>query len=671
MPSIRKTLPIILALLTMCAGSARAELAAVSGKAAAGNPNALTEVLAGGNPADVAVSLAHGFPVWYRDTNNVKLELCLDKPNAGITPCVTAEPFTGAPISFPNNFGPEAFWWMATAFTTYDSRLNGALVSGGDLLLVLALEAAFANDIVDDTQQVAFGRIRIRMNVPVPGTYRVTHPYGTTDYVVAAAGAGREINQTQDLGILTPQNFLTVLPIGPDPATIVPLPGFPAIDSGIISSAATNIGPFLRPTATPYNPATHLGGPLVVGTNRYLGEPGLEITPITQPIVAGPPNATPQPPVFTVELINPPANFFLNAVDNTQIITLNQFQVMGKMFNDAPNVAPVAVADIAATAKNTPVTIDVAANDTDVVAMDPADPFNPANPLNTNVHGINPQAVGIFVSPADIRRTVSFTTAAGGTVSRFTNLATGRATFTYTPASGFTGVDSFQYVVQDTGGLVSAPATVTVTVEDLGLTRADYRSRFGKWRIEGTSSDITANSVTIHGGPRAFLSGSTAARGRLGLKVTPSAISYRISLDTPPATAPTRIDIRLDAADGPAIFTLYDSTFDGPIGSVRSGTLTSANLQPRFANGVGTFAEAIARIENGTTFVTVRTSATPGGAGELSGRLTRPVVGTATVGANGKWTFLGKSVVSPGPFGSVSATSSNGISTGGVGLNLR
>lgn len=670
MPSMKKTYPIILALMALCSGPAGAEIAAVSGKPAAGNPNVLTEVLAGGNPADVAVSLAHGFPIWYRDSNNVKLELCLDKPSAGITPCVTAEPFTGAPISFPNNFGPEAFWWLANAFTTYESRLNGAVVGGGDALLVLALEAGFTNGIVDDTQQAAFGRIRIRLNVPVAGTYRVTHPYGTVDYVVSVADAGREINQSQDLGILTPQNFLTVLPNGPDPATIVPLPGFPAINSGIVSSAPANVGPFLKPTATPYNAATHLGGPLIVGTNRYIGEPGPEITPIIQTLAAAP-TATPQPPVFTVELLNPPANFFLNAANNSQIITLNQLQVMGKVFNEAQNIAPVAVNDIAATPKNTAVNIDVTANDTDPVAMNPANPFDPADPLNTNVYGINSQAIGIFVSPADIRRTASFTTAGGGTVSRFSNVATGKSTFIYTPATGFTGVDTFQYVVQDGGGLVSAPATVTVTVEDLALSRAEYRPRFGKWRIEGTSSDTTANSVTIHGGPRAFLSGSTAAQGRIGMKVTPNAITYRLSFETPPATAPTRIDIRLDAADGPAIFTLYDSAFDGPLGSVRSGTLTSANLQPRFANGVNTLADAITRIENGTTFVSVRTSASPTGGGELSGRLTRPVVGTAPVGVNGRWTFLGKSRFSPGPFGSVSATSSNGINTGGVTLNLR
>lgn len=38
-------------------------------------------------------------------------------------------------------------------------------------------------------------------------------------------------------------------------------------------------------------------------------------------------------------------------------------------------------------------------------------------------------------------------------------------TFTYTPSEGKSGKDSFTYVVTDAGGNVSAPATVTVTVE--------------------------------------------------------------------------------------------------------------------------------------------------------------------------------------------------------------
>lgn len=672
MPKMRISALIAFGLLVMCSGQVQAELTAVSGKPLSGAPNVLTEIPVGGNPSAVAVSLAHGFPIWYKDANNIKLELCLDKPNAGITPCLTAEPFTGAPISFPNNFGPEAFYWMASTFATYNSRLNGTVIPiAGDALLVLALEGAFASGIIDDTQQVAFGRIRVRLNVPVPGTYRVTHPYGRTDYVVTAVDAGREINQTQDVGIVTPHNFVTALEQGPDPDQI-PLPiGFPATNAGIVSEDATNVGPFLRPSTTPYNGLTHVGGPLRIGTNLYLGDSGSDAIHIVQPIVAGPPDSTPRPPVFTVELLNPPANFFLNGDTNTQILSFDQFQVMGKVFNDSANLVPTAVNDTAATARNTPVSIDVLANDNDPVGMDPADPFNPANPANTNVHGINPQAIGIYVAPNDIRRTAPFTTAQGGIVSRFTTLGTGKTTFIYTPPPGYTGDDSFQYVVQDTGGLISAPATVTVTVENLGITKAEYRPRIGKWHIAGTSSDTTANTVTVLGGPRAFLAGSTGARGSLGLKTSPTGIDYRLVLDPLPASAVSRIDIRLHGADGPAIFTLYDSRFNGAFSSPRSGRLTTANLQSQPADGVISLGDAIARVLSGSAYISVRTTSVPTGSGELSGRISRPVIGTAPVGTDGRWALPVKSKASPGPLGTVSVTSSNGISSGTVDLTLR
>ena len=188
---------IALLLLLVPATHAFALLAAVSGKPAAGNPNQLTEVLPGGDPDNVAVSLAHGFPLWYRDQNGVKLELCLDQPattvTGTVTPCLTAEPFAGFPISFPTNFGSEAFWWNATAVGVFTSLLNGVPATGGDILVVAALEASFGNALgnPEENQQVAFGRIRLRANVPVAGTYRLTHPYGTRDYVVTAVAAGR------------------------------------------------------------------------------------------------------------------------------------------------------------------------------------------------------------------------------------------------------------------------------------------------------------------------------------------------------------------------------------------------------------------------------------------------------------------------------------------------
>jgi uncharacterized repeat protein (TIGR01451 family) len=91
---------------------------------------------------------------------------------------------------------------------------------------------------------------------------------------------------------------------------------------------------------------------------------------------------------------------------------------------------PIAVNDTATTSANTPIGVNLIAND---------------NPVDTP---INPASVVVTAPPA----------AEGSVVNN------GNGTVTFTPAAGFTGVSSFTYTVQDVGGLTSAPATVQVTV---------------------------------------------------------------------------------------------------------------------------------------------------------------------------------------------------------------
>jgi uncharacterized repeat protein (TIGR01451 family) len=91
---------------------------------------------------------------------------------------------------------------------------------------------------------------------------------------------------------------------------------------------------------------------------------------------------------------------------------------------------PLAINDTATTTVNTPIGVNLIAND------DPVD------------SPINPASVVVTAPPA-----------AQGTV-----VNNGDGTVTFTPAPGFTGVSSFTYTVQDVGGLTSAPATVQVTV---------------------------------------------------------------------------------------------------------------------------------------------------------------------------------------------------------------
>lgn len=660
---------LVLAATLGAALQAHAVLEGVSGKPVPATlPFAnLTTVRAGGAPGDVAISLANGFPIWYRDAGGTKLELCLDNRPAvvgakTVLPCLTSEPFITSPISFPNNFGTEAQYWSASAFTTFTSTLNGQPAGGGSVLLETALEAGFLNLVPADGQQSVFARIRLRIDIPVTGTYRVTHPFGTRDYVVGALDLEREINQTQDIGLLSPLDFARALANGPDPGGAVLPEGFPAVNSGIVSSAATTIGPFLKPTA-PFATGDLTGGPAAVNGSLYLAlpaelpAPAAPELPIVQAVTPGPFGAA-----FTVQLLDPPAGFFLNGADSSQTIQITAFEVSGKLFNDGPNTPPTANSDTAGTAINTPVAIDVVANDVDTVTAE-------------NVHGINPQAMALYSGTEVLRPLDSVTTANGATVRRFTNIATGRSTFTYTPAPGFAGVDTFQYVVQDHGGLISAPAPVTVTVENQGITRAEYRPKIGRWRIEGLSSDTDNNMIALFAEPRAFLSGSetvppvtVAAVGTVSLKATAGAIDYLLNIEPMPTTPITRIHIHVAGGGDPIIFTLFNS-LDGAFTNPLTGTLSVFDLQPRPANGINTFADAVAAIRAGNAYVDVHTSGNPGG--ELRGAVVSPQIGTAEVKPDGTWIFKGKSKASPAALQNINAVSSNGNVIFGFPLTVR
>ena len=170
----------------------------------------------------------NGYPLWFKDTNNVRLELCLDP---GDSNCIMGDlPNPGQPVSFPDNFPDEAFWSVA------DSSIDAG--GGDEALLVTATEAAFgtADGLPAKGGQISFGRIRIRAAGLVDGAdYTVTHPYGV-EHITAEAGAVKGINTTEDIGGLVP-------------------------DGTFDATLASKSAPFLKwPTGAP---AGYLGDPTV------------------------------------------------------------------------------------------------------------------------------------------------------------------------------------------------------------------------------------------------------------------------------------------------------------------------------------------------------------------------------------------------------------------------
>ena len=202
------------------------------------------------------------FPMWYRDTNQLSMELCQSRAaSSRVAPSVPPaymctllpEPdiFDDTqPMVFPDNWPPEAFWFLA------ETSIPAVGNSGYELdAYVAGIEAAFASENPVDGDQQSFARIRIRISVPVAGTYTVTHPYGVETFNVTTPGR-RAINMTRDIGIGAPGNF-----------------------SGAV---AGDIGPFLRSLNGPYTEVN----PDTGAVETYVGDPNL-----TEP-VTGSPNGT-------------------------------------------------------------------------------------------------------------------------------------------------------------------------------------------------------------------------------------------------------------------------------------------------------------------------------------------------------------------------------------------
>jgi hypothetical protein len=129
----------------------------------------------------------NGFSEYLTDANGLELELCLDPAFCLFDPLDPTNDFSNQ-----IGFGAEGFWWLAEPDTSGFPGTIGAT-------LVLAAEAAFAAEVPIDGDQFPFTRLRIRLDLPVPGIYRVTEPYGVHIYTVTAVGAGLEVNESFDV----------------------------------------------------------------------------------------------------------------------------------------------------------------------------------------------------------------------------------------------------------------------------------------------------------------------------------------------------------------------------------------------------------------------------------------------------------------------------------------
>jgi hypothetical protein len=239
-----------------------------------------------------------GFPAYYQDYGDLNpanpeplaLDLCL--PNK--VPFDTAEladgsclmlsgdgtiPDESQPISFPDNFPDEAFYYNASAGMT--------LNNGSKAILVLAVEAAFTNA-VRSGDQIVFSRLRYRFRAPSAGYYTIETPYSTDGPMPKKAN--ELVFNTEDVGVNC----------GP----------------GVFSCAlAGSTGPYLRPSATRGGTPKPLH---VAHGNKYLAQPGINT------LVTGAPNGKNWFRIlYTANLAFTP----------TAIGFTDQFQLMGRLYD--------------------------------------------------------------------------------------------------------------------------------------------------------------------------------------------------------------------------------------------------------------------------------------------------------------------------------------------------
>jgi hypothetical protein len=220
----------------------------------------------------------------------------------------------------------------------------------------------------------------------------------------------------------------------------------------------------------------------------------------------------------------------------------------------------------------------------------------------------------------------------------------------YTPALGFGGIDTFQYVVSDSLGAVSGPATVTVNVTALNQAPTTVDDSAGTVRATATLPiSVLANDSDPDGPGIDLGSVQVAAETNGTATVEPNGVV--LFRGTAPGTGSFTYTVAdtLGARSAPATVTVVVSAPPDVPALSRAATFRTTTREWRI---LGTTNQIVTP---GHT-ITIHIGPTLAG----------PVLGTATADAAGRWTFRrAASAVVPDQTNRISLESTGG----GVLLN--
>ncbi|HET9595183.1 MAG TPA: Ig-like domain-containing protein [Anaeromyxobacteraceae bacterium] len=219
------------------------------------------------------ISARTNFPTWYRDLNGVPLQSCLstsDSPNAPGTPMCF--PIVPNPAGYAGNLGDEFF---------YSDLVLSASGPGFSVKYLAALESAYVNGTPVKGDEMVFARIRVVISATVPGTYKVTHPYGVDIFPDVQPGP-RAVFFTEDVG-LVPAQFGVALK-----GRVGPFPAWDFVDPGFTLNVTTPTGVVEQFLGDPNLAHTFTGSPFGTNFLRVDGPTGSNISGVGDDFVQTP-----------------------------------------------------------------------------------------------------------------------------------------------------------------------------------------------------------------------------------------------------------------------------------------------------------------------------------------------------------------------------------------------